>query len=105
MSDPAPAEGARLKWAEVPERVRQAFEQWAQSTVVSSESQRSGFSPGVAVRLQLADGRRIFVKALGPRPNAEAPGIHRREARVVAALASIAGYFVRQSLEPPPPGL
>ena len=83
---PPPAEGVRLEWAAVPKRVRSALEQWAGSAVVSAISQRSGFSPGVAARLKLADGRRLFVKAIGPEPNPDTPAMHRREARIVAAL-------------------
>jgi hypothetical protein len=44
----------------------------------------------VAARLQLADGRRAFVKAVGPEPNPESAEMHRREARVAAALPSAA---------------
>src|SRR5258705_9266927 len=81
-----PAEGVRLEWRAVPARVRAALEQWAGSAVESATSQRSGFSPGVAARLRLADGRRLFVKAIGPEPNPDTPDMHRREARIVAAL-------------------
>jgi aminoglycoside phosphotransferase (APT) family kinase protein len=70
----------------MPERVQQAFEQWTGSRVLSAASQASGFSPGIAARLRLADGRSLFVKAAGPIPNAEAPAIHRREGHIVAAL-------------------
>ena len=83
---PPPAEGVRLEWLAVPERVRAALERWAGSAVKSAISQRSGFSPGVAARLRLADGRRLFVKAIGPEPNPDSPRMHRREARIVAAL-------------------
>ncbi len=70
----------------MPRRVRSAVTHWAGSAVVSATSQRSGFSPGVAARLRLADGRGLFVKAIGPEPNPDSPQIHRREARIVAAL-------------------
>ena len=81
-----PAQGVRLEWLAVPESIRRALEQWAGSTVISADSQRTGFSPGVAARLRLADGRRLFFKAVGPEPNAESAGMHRREARIVSAL-------------------
>jgi aminoglycoside phosphotransferase (APT) family kinase protein len=54
--------------------------------VVTAHSQASGFSPGVAARLQLADGERLFLKAVGPTPNPTSPLVHRREAAIVAAL-------------------
>jgi aminoglycoside phosphotransferase (APT) family kinase protein len=45
-----------------------------------------GFSPGVAARIQTMDGRRVFVKAVGPELNPDSPAMHRREAQIVAAL-------------------
>ena len=66
--------------------MRRALEQWAGSRVSRAISQASGFSPGVAARLRFEDGRRLFVKAVGPAPNADSPEMHRREARIVSAL-------------------
>jgi aminoglycoside phosphotransferase (APT) family kinase protein len=54
--------------------------------VVDSRSQVGGYSPGVAERLLLADGRRAFVKAACPEMNPDTPSMHRREAEVAAAL-------------------
>jgi aminoglycoside phosphotransferase (APT) family kinase protein len=70
----------------VPPDVRAAFEKWAGARVLTAVSQPSGFSPGVAARLKLSDARGVFVKAIGPTPNPDSPAIHRREARIVAAL-------------------
>lgn len=83
---PAPAEGVRLDWVDVPEHVRHAFEAWAGTRVVAARTLRSGFSPGVAALLALPDNRSVFVKAVGPTPNPDSPSFHRREARIVAAL-------------------
>jgi aminoglycoside phosphotransferase (APT) family kinase protein len=88
QTDPPPAQGVRLEWASVPTRIRQEFEGWAGSRVISATSQPSGFSPGVAARLKLEDGRGLFVKAVSSEPNADSPAMHRREARVLAALPS-----------------
>lgn len=87
---PPPAEGVRLDWAVIPEPVRSAVERWLGSSIVSALSQPTGFSPGVAARLRTADGRRVFAKAVGPTPNPDSPAIHRREARIAAALPAIA---------------
>jgi Ser/Thr protein kinase RdoA (MazF antagonist) len=87
---PPPAAGVRLQWLELPARVRGAAEQWLGSGVVSAATQASGFSPGVAARLRTADGRRVFVKAVGPEPNPTTPGIHRREAHIVPLLPASA---------------
>ncbi len=83
---PPPSVGIRLEWAAMPAGVRSAVEDALGSPVVTATSQLSGFSPGVAARLQLADGRRLFLKAIGPTPNPDSPKFHRREAQVVAAL-------------------
>jgi len=42
----------------------------------------------VAARLSLANGRRAFVKAVSGSINPDSPGMHRREARIAAALPS-----------------
>jgi aminoglycoside phosphotransferase (APT) family kinase protein len=70
--------------------VRAAVEAQLGGAVASATSQPTGFSPGVAARLQLADGRRFFVKVIGPDANPDTPAMHRREARVVAALPASA---------------
>ena len=43
----------------------------------------------MAVRLKTANGRRVFVKAIGPEPNPSGPAIYRTEATKVAALKSV----------------
>ena len=88
-AEPPPAEGVRLRWPEIPARVRAAVEGWLGSGVVSAESQPTGFSPGMAARIGTANGRRVFVKAIGPVPNLVGPSIHRREAAKVAALREV----------------
>jgi aminoglycoside phosphotransferase (APT) family kinase protein len=84
--EPPPAQGVRLQWAAVPRAIQQRFEAWANSRVVEAVSQPTGFSPGVAAHLQLADGRAFFVKAVSSAANPDAPRMHRREARIVAAM-------------------
>jgi aminoglycoside phosphotransferase (APT) family kinase protein len=87
-SRPAPPAtgGVRPPWEAVPARVRLAVERWLGAPVVEAVSQLGGFSPGAAARLRTADGRRAFVKAIGPAPNPDSPALHRREARIAAAL-------------------
>ncbi|WP_093782199.1 aminoglycoside phosphotransferase family protein [Actinacidiphila guanduensis] len=84
------AAGVRLEWWAVPLAVRSEVEAALGSPVESAVTQTGGFSPGVAARVRLADGRRVFIKAVGPEPNPEAPGIHRAEARITAALPGAA---------------
>jgi hypothetical protein len=66
--------------------VRSAIEERLGGRVVEAVTQRGGFSPGLAARLRMADGRRHFVKAVSEQANPDSPGMHRREAEVVAAL-------------------
>jgi aminoglycoside phosphotransferase (APT) family kinase protein len=81
-----PATGARLHWEQLPGTFRHALEARLGSTVTESVTQPGGFSPGVAARLRLADGRRVFLKAISSHPNPDSPAMHRREARIAAAL-------------------
>ena len=87
---PPPDRGVRLDWADVPEHVRGEIERRLGGAVVSAVSQPTGFSPGVAARLTAEDGRRVFLKALGPEPNVDSPEMHRRESRIVPALSAVA---------------
>jgi aminoglycoside phosphotransferase (APT) family kinase protein len=81
-----PATGRRLTWVDAPGWLRGEVEQRLGGRVVEAVTQPSGFSPGLAVRVRLDDGRRAFVKAVGADPNPDSPGIHRAEARTMAVL-------------------
>jgi aminoglycoside phosphotransferase len=76
----------RIGWLDVPEHVRTAVEAELGATVVSARSQFGGFSPGSADRVELSDGRRLFVKAVGTALNPDTPRLHRREAHALAQL-------------------
>lgn len=84
-----PAEGVRVEWDSLPARVRAGIEQICGSPVVSARSQPGGFSPGVAARLQCADGSRWFVKAVSSTANPDSPAMHRREAQVLESLDAV----------------
>src|SRR5437773_9328388 len=81
-----PAQGARIPWEAAPESVRAAVEAGLGARVDEAVTQPGGFSPGVAARLRLEDGRTVFVKAVGSEPNPDSPGFHRIEAHVAAVL-------------------
>ncbi len=85
-SSPPPAEGVRVHWEQLPQHVRRAIEERIGDRVVRSMTQPGGFSPGLAARLTTAGGRDVFVKAVSELANPDTPGMHRREAEVVAAL-------------------
>jgi hypothetical protein len=85
-----PAAGHRRPWDALPGAVRKALHQLLGAEVVEARSQTGGFSPGVAARVRLADGRRAFVKAVCADWNPDAPGMFRREAAVAAVLPEAA---------------
>jgi aminoglycoside phosphotransferase (APT) family kinase protein len=70
--------------------VRAALELRLGARVVEAVTQPQGFSPGLAARLRLEDGRRVFLKAVSEKANPDTPDIHRREGRILAALPATA---------------
>lgn len=70
--------------------MRAAFELRLGARVVEAITQPQGFSPGLAARLRLEDGRRVFLKAVSEEANPDTPDIHRREARILAVLPATA---------------
>ena len=89
MTEAPPAEGKRLPWSDIPARLRADVERQLGARVIEAVSQPGGFSPGVAARLRLDNGGRVFVKAVGD-VNPDSPRIHRSEARIAAALPASA---------------
>ena len=81
-----PARGVRVHWDELPAEVRAALEHRLGASVDQATTQPQGFSPGLASRLLLDDGRRVFLKAVHESANPDTPAIHRREARILSAL-------------------
>jgi hypothetical protein len=69
----------RIEWAAVPPHVRAAVDDQLGSPIVGAVTQIGGFSPGAAVRVVCADGRRGFVKAVGSALNADTPDLNRAE--------------------------
>ena len=86
MDLPLLSGGRRLHWQQLPAAVRQGLQTRLGSPVVHAATQPGGFSPGLAARLRLADGRRVSVKTAGPDPNPHTPALHRTEAQITAAL-------------------
>lgn len=80
------AAGVRLRWDQLPKQVRRSVEETLHDEVVMAMSQPGGFSPGTADRITTGRGHRAFVKAVCSALNPDTPHLHRREARVLAAL-------------------
>lgn len=76
----------RLCWEDLPEMVRVAVESALGAGVARELPQAGGFSPGLASRLVLDDGRRVFAKAINAVRHPRSPGLYRREIEVMAVL-------------------
>lgn len=81
----------RPPWESLPPELRARVGELLGSPVVGARSETGGYSPGVAARVRCADGRRAFVKAVSSLANPHTPDMHRREARVTAALPPSSG--------------
>jgi hypothetical protein len=79
----------RLLWPDLPGRVRRLIGRLAGGPVVAAVSCEGGYSPGLAARLQLADRRRVFVKAIDTALWPSQARTYRDEARVSAALQAL----------------
>ncbi|MFJ6212687.1 phosphotransferase [Streptomyces sp. NPDC092296] len=62
--DTQPRTSVRPLWADLPPAVRESADGTLGSPVVTTLPQAGGFSPGLAVRAVLADGRRAFLKGI-----------------------------------------
>ncbi len=76
----------RITWPDLPDTVRTRVEGVLGGEVVAHRSHPGGFSPGTADRVQTAEGRVAFVKAVHPDLNPDTPDLHRAELRVMRAL-------------------
>ncbi|HEY9290355.1 MAG TPA: phosphotransferase [Microlunatus sp.] len=65
LSVPVANTAQRPEWEQLPAAVRDWVEDQLGAAVTDSRSQRSGYTPGFASRVGLADGRRAFVKIAG----------------------------------------
>ncbi len=66
--------GRRASWEELPAELRQWVETRCGDTVIAASSEPGGFSPGVASRLELANGGSMFFKAVSALANPDSPG-------------------------------
>ncbi len=76
----------RLTWRLLPPELRAELGHRLGSPVIEAESQESGFTPGFASRLLLADGRRYFVKAAHRVAQRAFSSAYAEEARVLGLL-------------------
>ena len=96
---PVAFSGQRLDWRDLPRHVRTRIAELAGAQVTAEISATSGFSPGFAAVLELADGRGVFVKAVSSAENPLSPDLARAEARVAASIRNdnvVSIYAVRE---------
>ncbi|NUR57683.1 MAG: phosphotransferase [Catenulispora sp.] len=81
------AQGVRAPWTAIPAHLRARIaEIVGGGAVVEAVTQAGGFSPGPAVRVRTAEGRRAFVKAVSVEMNPDTPAMHRHEAEYTARM-------------------
>ena len=78
----------RLQWEQLPRALQRTIEAMVGARVVGSVSGTGGYSPSLASRCDLDDGRRVFVKAVSAEQNPETPGMLRREIEVTRCLST-----------------
>jgi hypothetical protein len=78
----------RLQWERLPHALRNTIESMIGARVVASVSGTGGYSPSLASRCDLDDGRRVFVKAVSAEQNPDTPGMLRHEIDVTRRLPS-----------------
>jgi len=83
---PAGATARRPTWDQLPASVRELVEDRCGAPVAEATSMGSGFTPGFASRLRLADGRRVFVKAADDETRSAFADSYRLEAAKLTAL-------------------
>lgn len=81
-----PVATVKQGWDTLPSELRQRIVAHVGSEVSDAITRQGGFTPGVAARLRFADGTRVFVKATADSINPDSAAMHRREARIAAAL-------------------
>lgn len=81
--------GNRLVWTDLPDHVRAGIEGLLGAPVIDASNEPGGFSPGLAARVALADGRRMFVKAVNSDRNEHSVQMFATEARILAGLRAV----------------
>lgn len=76
----------RLRWTQLPPHLRSLIETGLGAPVIADHPQTGGYSPGVASRLDLADGRTVFAKAVSDAQNPQSPALYRREITAMRTL-------------------
>jgi len=69
----------RVEWSAVPAEVRARVEAELGAAVVEAVNQPGGYSPSLAARCRLGDGRGVFIKAAAPELNPRTPRMLRDE--------------------------
>ena len=85
---------AKPPWRSIPRALRDAVDAALGTGVRRAVRVWGGYSPTPTFRLRLADGRRAFFKAAGPRDNSFVHAAFSREERVYRQLADVIAPWV-----------
>ena len=76
----------KIEWQELPEEIRGEIEHFLGASVIKSETQPGGFSPGVAAIVSTSQGRKAFVKSSSSSISQPSATANRWEIKYTAAL-------------------
>lgn len=91
----------RPRWPDLPVPVRARIERALGAEVIDAVSQGSGFTCGFASRLQLSDGRRVFVKAIDDRWPVLTDAYRLEAAKLALLPATVPAPRLQQVLDEP----
>lgn len=75
-----------MRIEDLPERTRRALGEWLGEKITATVPASLGYSPGLVARLDVADGRQVFVKSVGEEINAHSAELYRKEIATCRAL-------------------
>jgi len=90
--------GVRMPYDELPASVEDWVQETLGSPIVEALPRTGGMSPAVAATVVGADGRRLFVKAVGSSVHPETPDHFRHEIAVLRALSALDPVSYRAGL-------
>lgn len=101
LAVPVGRSARRPQWTDLPPPVRDRLTDALGAAVVDTCSQGSGFTPGFASRLRLADGRRVFVKAADDRHPWMIDAYRQEAAKLVLLPAAVPAPGLQQVIDEP----
>jgi hypothetical protein len=76
----------RPTYSDLPQQLRFSIDEWLGARVTAASAIPGGFSPGLIAKLDISDGRRVFIKSLPEKVNNEAAYLYRSEITICRSL-------------------